>query len=72
MTWTIWMAAVVVILTIAALLKRWETRLVLFTAGLVMAILSGAEAGVILARPPVPRWGYRLARRIGTGPEATA
>lgn len=21
---------------------------------------------------PVPRWGYRLARRIGTGPEATA
>ena len=42
MTWTIWMAAVVVILTIAALLKRWETRLVLFTAGLVMAILSGA------------------------------
>lgn len=39
---------------------------------LIMAILSGAEAGVILARPPVPRWGYRLARRIGTGPEAPA
>ena len=44
MSWTIWMAAIVVVLTIAALLKRWETRLVLFTAGLVMAILSGAPS----------------------------
>ena len=38
MTWTIWMAVIVVILTIAALIKRYETRLVLFVAGMVMAI----------------------------------
>lgn len=40
MSWTIWMAAVVVVLTIAALLKRWETRLVLFASGLLMATLA--------------------------------
>ena len=33
MTWTIWMAGFIVLLTIAALLKRIETRLVLFVAG---------------------------------------
>lgn len=49
MSWTIWMAAVVVVLTIAALLKRWETRLVLFTAGLAMAILSGAPSVALKA-----------------------
>lgn len=49
MSWTIWMAAIVVVLTIAALLKRWETRLVLFTAGLVMAILSGAPSVALKA-----------------------
>lgn len=42
MTWTIWMAAIVTLITIAALLKRIETRLVLFTSGLVLALLSGA------------------------------
>lgn len=42
MIWTVWMAAIVTILTIAALLKRYETRLVLITAGLLMALLSGA------------------------------
>lgn len=42
MTWTIWMASIVTLITIAALLKRIETRLVLFTSGLVMALLSGA------------------------------
>lgn len=40
MTWTIWMAGLVVLLTIAALIKRYETRLVLFTAGMVMAIAA--------------------------------
>lgn len=40
MTWTIWMAIAVVILTIAALIKRFETRLVLLTSGFLMAILS--------------------------------
>lgn len=42
MSWSIWMAAVVVVLTIAALLKRIETRFVLFVSGLTMAVLSGA------------------------------
>lgn len=49
MSWTIWMAAAVVVLTIGALLKRWETRLVLFTAGLVMAVLSGAPSVALKA-----------------------
>lgn len=40
MTWTFWMAVVVVILTAAALVKRFETRLVLLTSGLVMSIFS--------------------------------
>ena len=40
MTWTIWMAGFIVLLTIAALLKRIETRLVLFVAGLVMALFA--------------------------------
>lgn len=40
MSWTIWMAVIVVILTVYALIKRYETRLVLLTAGFVMAILS--------------------------------
>ncbi len=40
MSWTIWMAAAVVVLTVAALIKRYETRLVLIVAGFVMAILS--------------------------------
>lgn len=41
MTWSLWLAGIATILTIAALLKRWETRLVLFTAGLAMAVLVG-------------------------------
>ena len=40
MTWTIWMAGFIVLLTIAALLKRIETRLVLFVAGLAMALFA--------------------------------
>ena len=36
-----WVAIVVIIATIAALIKRWETRLVLFTAGLVLCIVAG-------------------------------
>lgn len=49
MSWTIWMAAVVVLITIAALLKRIETRLVLFTSGLVMALLAGAPETALKA-----------------------
>lgn len=40
MTYTAWMAVVVVIGTIYALIKRYETRLVLLSAGFLMAILS--------------------------------
>lgn len=39
-TFKLWMAVIVTLLTIAALLKRWETRLVLFASGLLMATLS--------------------------------
>ncbi|MBM6817476.1 hypothetical protein H6A23_10010 [Olsenella uli] len=39
---------------------------------LVVAILSGAETGVVLAHPAVPRWAYRLARRGDRGPEPSA
>ncbi len=35
-----WIAIGIVILTIAALVKRWETRLVLFTSGLLMCLIS--------------------------------
>ncbi len=41
MSWTIWMAVAVVVATVWALVKRYETRLVLLVAGLVMALLSG-------------------------------
>ena len=40
MTFSMIGATVIVLLTIAALLKRWETRLVLITAGLAMGIIS--------------------------------
>ena len=40
MTLLNWVAVVVVILTIAALIKRYETRLVLFTAGVVLCCVS--------------------------------
>ena len=39
-TFTLWMAIIVVIATVYGLIKRWETRLVLITAGLLMAVLS--------------------------------
>lgn len=40
MTLLSWVAVVVVILTVYALIKRFETRLVLFTAGLVLCSIS--------------------------------
>lgn len=40
MTWTAWAAVLIVILTVAALIKRYETRLVLLTAGFLMTCLS--------------------------------
>ena len=40
MTWTMWAALIVVVGTVWALIKRYETRLVLFTSGLIMTILA--------------------------------
>ena len=40
MTWTAWAAIAIVIVTVIALIKRYETRLVLLTAGLLMTCLS--------------------------------
>lgn len=40
MTWTIWAALACVIATVFALIKRYETRLVLLTSGLVMTLLA--------------------------------
>ena len=40
MTWTMWVALVVTIGAVWALVKRYETRLVLITAGLLMAVIS--------------------------------
>lgn len=39
-TFTLWMALAIVLLTIYGLIKRYETRLVLISAGLAMALLS--------------------------------
>lgn len=40
MTWIMWAALIVVIGTVYALIKRYETRLVLLTSGLIMCALS--------------------------------
>lgn len=40
MTYSFWIAILIVILAIVALIKRYETRLVLLTAGFAMAIIS--------------------------------
>ena len=40
MNWTVWVAVAVVIATVYALIRRYETRLVLLTSGLVMAVIS--------------------------------
>lgn len=37
----VWLGGVIVILTFAAILKRYETRMVLLLSGLLMAVLSG-------------------------------
>lgn len=37
----IWLGAIIVLLTFAAIIKRYETRMVLFISGLLMALLSG-------------------------------
>lgn len=37
----IWIGGLIVLLTFAAIVKRWETRMVLFTSGVLMALISG-------------------------------
>ena len=45
----VYVGGVIVILTIIAIVKRWEVRLVLFTSGALMAILSGNPFGAVTA-----------------------
>ena len=40
MNWTLWMAVAIVCLTVWALIRRYETRLVLLASGLLMALIS--------------------------------
>ncbi|MEF9943283.1 MAG: C4-dicarboxylate ABC transporter, partial [Burkholderiaceae bacterium] len=40
MTITAWIAVLIVLVTIWALIKRYETRLVLITSGLVLSMLT--------------------------------
>lgn len=43
----VWLGGLIVILTFAAIVKRYETRMVLFLSGLLMAALSGKPAAAI-------------------------
>lgn len=43
----VYVGGLIVILTIVAIIKRWEVRLVLFTSGALMAILSGNPFGAV-------------------------
>jgi DcuC family C4-dicarboxylate transporter len=45
----IWLGGLIVIMTFYAIIKRWETRMVLFVSGVVMAATSGKMAGAIEA-----------------------
>jgi len=45
----VYVGGVIVILTIFAIVKRWEVRLVLFTSGALMLILSGNIFGAVTA-----------------------
>ncbi|WP_371366660.1 Putative cryptic C4-dicarboxylate transporter DcuD [Sporomusa rhizae] len=43
----IWIGGIIVILTFYAIIKRWETRMVLFVSGLAMAAIAGKILDVI-------------------------
>lgn len=45
----IWLGGLIVLLTFAAIIKKYETRMVLFLSGLLMAILSGKPLEAITA-----------------------
>lgn len=45
----VWIGAIIVILTFAAIIKKYETRMVLFAAGLLMCIIGGDMNSAITA-----------------------
>ena len=45
----VWLGGLIVLLTFAAIIKKYETRMVLFVSGLLMAILSGKPLDAITA-----------------------
>lgn len=45
----IWLGGLIVLLTFAAIIKKYETRMVLFLSGLLMALLSGKPLDAIAA-----------------------
>ena len=45
----VWVGAIIVLLTFAAIIKKYETRLVLFLSGVVMAALSGKPMDAVTA-----------------------
>lgn len=45
----VWIGAIIVVLTFAAIIKKYETRMVLFTAGLLMCIIGGNMDAAITA-----------------------
>ena len=47
MTFSMIAACIIVVLTVVGLLKRWETRLVLITAGLAMRLISLATQNAL-------------------------
>lgn len=49
MTWQIWCSVTIILLTIYALVKRLETRMVLFLAGLAMCLIAGAPLNAFKA-----------------------
>ena len=55
MSWTVWAAVVVVCVTVWALIKRYETRLVLLVSGLVMALLS-LDPTAVSSSPSARPW----------------
>ena len=49
MTWQIWFACAVIVLAVLALVKRYETRMVLVLAGLVMCAAAGEPINILIS-----------------------
>lgn len=43
----IWIGLIIIVLTFAAIIKKWEARACLFIAGLLMCLISGNPLGAI-------------------------